>query len=284
MPAFDLIAFDLDGTVIGDYVTRRMSDRVRDAFVAAHGAGVQTTVVSGRPIGMLDDQFDDQPWLDWRITVNGACVDRGVDEDILVRRPMSHAMALDVIDSLKDLRAAWNAFSPGGPVFELRNFTYMAGRKATSDRPHLPKTPSQIRRAIPNVRHVRSVRRYLASHRADVDKLGCSFPTPETSVEAEDRLTSRGDLEVARMGPAELELTLAGVTKGSALGILCSRIGMDESRVVAFGDSGNDLSMTGRDCTFVAMGNGTDQIKAAADDVCPSVADDGVACWLERYL
>ena len=35
---------------------------------------------------------------------------------------------------------------------------------------------------------------------------------------------------------------------------------------------------------FVAMGNADEEVKAQADDVCPSVADDGVAVWIESNL
>ncbi|MDD2589125.1 MAG: HAD hydrolase family protein, partial [Atopobiaceae bacterium] len=69
-----------------------------------------------------------------------------------------------------------------------------------------------------------------------------------------------------------------------AIDLLCQRLGVDEQAAVAFGDSGNDLSMTGRACTFVAVANGTEQVRDAADEVCPSIGDDGVAQWLEARL
>lgn len=53
---------------------------------------------------------------------------------------------------------------------------------------------------------------------------------------------------------------------------------------VAFGDSGNDATFADSACTFVAMGNATPEIKAVADDICPSVKQDGVAVWLEDHL
>ena len=42
--------------------------------------------------------------------------------------------------------------------------------------------------------------------------------------------------------------------------------------------------MCGRALTFVAMGNATDEVKAAADDVTGTVWDDGVAQWIEERL
>ena len=86
-------------------------------------------------------------------------------------------------------------------------------------------------------------------------------------------------LELALVGPTEYEITLKGVSKGAALKVLCRRLGVSEGRAVAFGDSGNDATFAQSSCTFVAMGNATPEIKAAADDVCPSVSEDGVGVW-----
>ena len=72
--------------------------------------------------------------------------------------------------------------------------------------------------------------------------------------------------------------------KGSALSILCTHLGIDERRAVAFGDSGNDATFAQSSCTFVAMGNASPEIKAVADDITDSVTNDGVATWLNAHL
>lgn len=53
------------------------------------------------------------------------------------------------------------------------------------------------------------------------------------------------------------------------------------SKVMAFGDSFNDLEMLSTVGFGVAMGNGEEAAKVAAQFVCPSVDEDGVLRGLQ---
>ncbi|MFZ2755796.1 MAG: HAD family hydrolase [Atopobiaceae bacterium] len=276
MTGIDLVAFDLDGTTINNH--RPMTRRVADAFAAAKASGAATSVVSGRPTDMLGALLD-ADWLDWRITVNGACVTDARTGEVRSRRPLAYDDALEVLATGAPYDAAWNVFLPDGSYFERKCYSYMVSR----DKGRRPSLHG-LRRLVSGVRSVGSAEKVVRTHRADVDKIGASFPSPEACQAAAAAFASRGDLEVVHMGPDELELTRAGVTKGSALGELCRASGIDVRRAVVFGDSGNDISLTGRPCTFVAVANATPEIAAAADDHCPSVDDDGVAQWIEARL
>ncbi|WP_324608429.1 HAD family hydrolase [Collinsella ihumii] len=52
---------------------------------------------------------------------------------------------------------------------------------------------------------------------------------------------------------------------------------MEPEECVAFGDGGNDISMFRCVGTSVAMGNASDEVKAAASHVTPHVDEDGIA-------
>lgn len=45
---------------------------------------------------------------------------------------------------------------------------------------------------------------------------------------------------------------------------------------MAFGDGGNDIEMLQTVGTGVAMGNALDNVKAIADEICGTSADDGI--------
>ena len=51
---------------------------------------------------------------------------------------------------------------------------------------------------------------------------------------------------------------------------------LDRSEALAFGDGNNDIEMLQTVGTGVAMGNGSDRLKEAADDICGTVAEDGI--------
>lgn len=74
------------------------------------------------------------------------------------------------------------------------------------------------------------------------------------------------------------------VDKGKALEALWQRLGLSASQAVGFGDDWNDLSLLHACGTGIAVENALPAVKAAADGVCPSNREDGVAQWLEDHL
>ena len=89
---------------------------------------------------------------------------------------------------------------------------------------------------------------------------------------------------ISSYGKPILTLTAAGADKGIALGVACDDLGIALDEVVAFGDSGNDLEMFRVCGAAVAMGQGTDEIKAAATFISARNDEDGVAVAVERLL
>jgi hydroxymethylpyrimidine pyrophosphatase-like HAD family hydrolase len=75
----------------------------------------------------------------------------------------------------------------------------------------------------------------------------------------------------------------AGVSKGAAAERLAARLGVAREQVMALGDGGNDLAMVEWAGLGVAMGNAAPAVRAAADVVAPTQAEDGAAWAIERY-
>lgn len=73
-----------------------------------------------------------------------------------------------------------------------------------------------------------------------------------------------------------VELVPKGFDKGDGILRFCARLGLDPARTVAFGDSYNDLGMFAAAGTSVAMGNGVEGAKRAADYVTTALMEDGV--------
>lgn len=72
--------------------------------------------------------------------------------------------------------------------------------------------------------------------------------------------------------------------KWPALQLLLADLQIDPREVVAFGDDHYDIPMM-RGCgTGVAVANAIPQVKEAADTVCPSNDEDGVAQWIWEYM
>lgn len=82
---------------------------------------------------------------------------------------------------------------------------------------------------------------------------------------------------------AVVEMVPKGFDKGNGIWRVCQLLGIDIADTLAFGDSVNDLEMLRAAGVGIAMGNGSDAAKEAADYVTSSMQEDGIwkAC---RYL
>lgn len=82
-----------------------------------------------------------------------------------------------------------------------------------------------------------------------------------------------------------LEVIPRGMSKGNALLQLAGLLGIPQQNTVAAGDAANDLSMIEAAGVGVAMCNGTEEVKAAADTVTTRDNNhDGIAEVIEKYL
>jgi Cof subfamily protein (haloacid dehalogenase superfamily) len=93
-----------------------------------------------------------------------------------------------------------------------------------------------------------------------------------------------GDLYIAgTMGPF-LELMNPRATKGEGLQAVLNILNLNSRDLIAFGDEENDLPTFKTVAFSAAPANARDTVKAAADMVIGSNADDGVAAFLEEFL
>lgn len=80
-----------------------------------------------------------------------------------------------------------------------------------------------------------------------------------------------------------LEFSMRGVDKGTGIEAALAHLGHGREGTFAFGDSENDLSMRAAVETFVAMGNALPNVRAVADYVTLTAAEDGVPAALEHF-
>jgi Cof subfamily protein (haloacid dehalogenase superfamily) len=106
--------------------------------------------------------------------------------------------------------------------------------------------------------------------------------TPEC--EALMRRVCGDDAYVTRSNPEFVEMLSPEVDKGRALALVAEHWGVPLSRVMAVGDSYNDVPLLRAAGFGVAMGSAPDQLKHVADAVVGDVEHDGVAEAIERFV
>lgn len=73
-------------------------------------------------------------------------------------------------------------------------------------------------------------------------------------------------------------------TKLNGMNLACQCFGISPSDTIAFGDDLIDMDVLEHAGCGVAVSNAKPEVKAIANEICPSNNDDGVAQWIEEHL
>ncbi|MFH9119807.1 HAD family hydrolase [Streptomyces globisporus] len=263
-PAYALVATDLDGTLLRPDDT--VSARSRAALGLAAASGARHLIVTGRPVPGIRALLADLAYTGLVVCGQGTQL-YDADASRLLRSVTLDREAADT--ALGKIEAEVGTVFAAVDQDGVDGVTLIeAGYRMPN--PTLPAQRVNSREAL----WERPVIKVLVRH-------------PELG---DDELTAVargavGDLATVTMaGPGTVELAPRGVDKGTGLAAAAEQLGIGAERTVAFGDMPNDLPMFAGSGLRVAMGNAHPELRAAADEVTLSNAEDGVAVVLERLF
>ena len=98
------------------------------------------------------------------------------------------------------------------------------------------------------------------------------------------RAGGRRGLELVGSLRYNIEINAAGVNKGKGLVNLGRMLGIRREEIMACGDGDNDIVMLKEAGFGVAMANGEEKVKEAADYITLSNEEDGVADVIEKFV
>ncbi|MDN6030577.1 MAG: HAD hydrolase family protein, partial [Lactococcus plantarum] len=90
-------------------------------------------------------------------------------------------------------------------------------------------------------------------------------------------------MTVPFFGKESGEISVKGNDKSTAIKIVLDKLNLTKTDAISFGDANNDLAMFSACGYNVAMGNGTNELKAVADEITQHVDDDGIAKSLIKH-
>ena len=90
--------------------------------------------------------------------------------------------------------------------------------------------------------------------------------------------------DITQALPWMLEVVPRGVNKATAVRALLERWVISAEEIVAIGDGENDAEMLAFAGMGIAMGNGGEAAKAAAQHTVPSNSEDGFSVAMEEYV
>jgi Cof subfamily protein (haloacid dehalogenase superfamily) len=267
--AFDLGAFDLDGTVLRRNL--RITGETITALQRLRDRGMRLVVATGR---RYEDAREYAERLGFAerdpVICYGGSMVRRISGETLLHRTLPRDLSVEVLE--------WAAQR------DLHARVFVDGRIVTS--PDTPAALEHLRRySEPGVSAVESPARWLEEGGEEPTKLVIvDYPDEIGSWLEEARSAFAGRLFVTRSLPHYVEIGGLEGTKSKALQFLCERWGIERNRVLAFGDADNDIDMLRFAGHGVAVGGMSGEVREAADEVVPGVDEDGVARYVDKLL
>ncbi|MCR5581335.1 MAG: Cof-type HAD-IIB family hydrolase [Pseudobutyrivibrio sp.] len=257
------VFFDIDGT-LWNY-EKYIPDSEREAIRKLRENGHLAFICSGRARAFIQDEDLLSLGFDGIVCSCGCHIE--IDGKILYEKVLDKDFAKRTIEMIRDYGFR--------PILEGPKNIYMDDDEFGHDDPF-----GNILR--------RDVGDDLISIGGDyygswvINKLSCA-----TDVEADKRIECFDKLSkhfnIIAHNDNVCELVPAGHNKATGMLKACELTGIDPKNTYAFGDSENDLDMLEAAAVGVAMGNGTDRAKAAANYVTTAFDDDGIYNGLKHF-
>lgn len=273
MPNFDILFLDMDGTVLTS--DKRVTRRTKAALKAAQDAGVKLVVATGRTMKIAPPIIYELNF-DYAIISNGASIyDLKTGERVYHNR-FDPAAARVLYDLIKD-DCDFIEFFAGGEILLS---------KAAYERKEHRDIPSWHRKYFNENKTpvCESEEAYIAAGAPGLEKVGLVRYKEEVLARIRPKLEATGLFNITGSIARSMEINDNTCSKGVAITELCRRLGIDMKRSAAIGDSGNDLAMIRAAGCGVAMGNGKNMVKEAADWITADNDSDGVALFIEEKV
>ena len=266
---YKMIVLDVDGTLLTDEQT--ISTRTRATLLKVQQMGVRVVLASGRPthgVMPLARALELDKNGGFVLSYNGAqIIHVPTGERVFERRIDPQFMAY---------------LERGARKRGFTIFTYREDRIVTSNAQNV------------HVQHEAKLSGMRVEEATDwaaaVDFSPCKVMLVSddeaalVGLEEHWRRRLAGTLDVLRSEDYYLEVVSESVDKSNTLTVLLEKEGIDPTDVVAIGDGVRDVPMLQLVGLGVAMGNAQDSVKACADVVTLTNAEDGVAVALEKAI
>ncbi|HLQ39654.1 MAG TPA: Cof-type HAD-IIB family hydrolase [Tetragenococcus sp.] len=276
--SFKAIAMDLDGTLLNSQ--KKISPATKKALLTLQKKGIKLILASGRPTpGLMDyarelslDKFGGVI-----LSFNGAHVLNVQTKQTLFAQTLAPEKVQQILTHLQQFKVK--------TMICHKEYMY-------------------VEDVFDNQIEVNQKKRNIIEYEAraghyklcEVDELArfCDFPLYKILTAASPvylkshyqamREPFKDEVSALFSDPFYFEFTARGVTKGYGLNQLLPQLGIKKEELLAFGDGENDRTMLEYAGLGVVMGNASEELKQAADQVTLTNDQDGIVKVLSQYF
>ena len=257
-----VVFFDIDGTII-DEKTQQIPESAVKAIKKLSLNGHIPVVNTGRPYSHLDPRVLSMDFRGWvcgcgmDIRLNGEQIYRAAPDAELCRYSVGCVERFGML-----------------PIYEAENgIVYMD--RLRDGHPYIDKERRVMRQKGCTVADINDVPEPVFQKFVTFDGPGCDRAGFIAAMEPYYTCTVRdGSL---------LEMVLKGCSKAQGMEYFLRYLGIGRGQVLAVGDSTNDLPMFSIAAHTVCLGDGMEELKAAAEYVTAPVLEDGLQKALAHY-
>ena len=269
-----IMAFDLDGTLLDEQ--KRLSERSRATLMRAAERGIWLLISTGRGLVSLPEAVTGLDLFQYAIISNGAHVVDMKTREAVYSRLLTEEMLAPAMKYIEDPDIMREIFC---------KFEVYADEHCLADLPHYGITrPLSINYIHSTRTPVKDTMEVIKANYGYIENVNLIFADQEKRHRYWEELAQIPTITVCSALPWNLEIGAQNSSKAHALDAFAKMNGLSLENCMTFGDSSNDTEMVKAAGIGVAMGNGTDELKASADFVSLTNEEDGCAYAIEQLL
>lgn len=270
MSKYELIAFDMDGTLLDS--SKKIREDSLSMIKKSAAQGKIVCLSTGRCLPELLPYEKELSDVKYFICISGALVYDNQKKRALEKNAVPGDVAEKIFERIKGRDLMIHLLSDDS-VVEKSKITQMERYKMGIYSETFKKITLQVDDAL----------EYWRKTKIPLYKINLYSKSVE---EREELLNLLSDLELtlAFSEIASLECTAKNVSKGSGLKSLCRRLGIPLEKTIAVGDADNDLEILKTAGLAVAMGNANENVKNLADVTVSDNDSGGCAQAIREYL
>lgn len=272
MGKYKLITLDMDGTLLNS--NKQITEGTRVVIQQAAQEGKIIALSTGRGLAELRDYLDKIPEVRYLDCTSGAMIYDCHAKKMIAHRPIAVEDMRQILALAKE-RDLMVHFLSEESVVEKKKYEKMDEYQMGIYKPMFGRVARQCE----------DIYAFYEENPKPIEKCNLYHRSPEDREKTEQCLKEMNlSVMAVHSETASLELTAAGVNKGTGLMQLCKYLGISAEEAIAVGDADNDIDILKTAGLSVAMGNAAEHIKRLADVVVADCDHDGCAEAIVKYL